>query len=51
MLEVILVRHGISEGNIYGVYHGASNHLLSDAGRRMSAVAGDRLRSAYIQEV
>ncbi len=50
MLEIILVRHGISEGNIYGVYHGASNHLLSDAGRRMSAVAGDRLKSAFIQE-
>lgn len=51
MLEIVLVRHGISEGNVYGVYHGASNHLLSEAGRRMSAVAGERLKAAGVKEV
>jgi len=45
-MTLILVRHGLSEGNVLGVFQGWKDYPLSDLGRRQAAAAADRLSDA-----
>lgn len=42
----MLVRHGLSEGNVLGVFQGWKDYPLSDLGRRQAAAVAGRLNDA-----
>ncbi len=45
-MTLIFVRHGLSEGNVLGVFQGWKDYPLSDLGRSQAAAAADRLSEA-----
>jgi broad specificity phosphatase PhoE len=48
-LEILLVRHAESEGNLRGVMQGHVDYPLSDLGRQQAACVADYLKNHYSQ--
>ena len=44
-MTLILVRHGLSEGNVRGLIQGQLDHPLTDVGRVQASAVAERLRS------
>lgn len=47
-MYLYLVRHGESEGNTSGVFHGQKDFPLTDKGREQARAAGEKLRGKHI---